>query len=69
VELGPTFNSLSMCVIISNVGTLYYSALGTFINGHEAIFRLNTGPPQPQSDVGAGTSVRIIWRLWTSRMT
>jgi hypothetical protein len=26
----------------------------------EAIFRLNTGPPQPQSDVGAGSSARII---------
>jgi hypothetical protein len=60
VELGPTFNSPSKCVIISNVGTLCYSALGTFIDGHEAIFRLNNGPSQPQSDVGAGTSARII---------
>jgi hypothetical protein len=50
-ELGHTFNLPSMCVIISNVGTLRYSAHGTFIDGHEAIFRLNTGPPQPQSDV------------------
>jgi hypothetical protein len=49
-----------MCVIVSNAGTLHYSALGTFIDGHKAIFRLNAGPPQPQSDVGAGTSARII---------
>jgi hypothetical protein len=35
-------------------------ALGTFIDGHEAIFRLNNGPPQHQSDVGAGTTARII---------
>jgi hypothetical protein len=60
VELEPTFNSPATCVIISNVGTLCYSALGTFIDGHEAIFRLNAGPPQPQSDVGAGTGARII---------
>jgi hypothetical protein len=60
VELGSTFNSPSMCVIVSNTGTLCYSALGTFIDEHEAIFRLNAGPPQPQSDVGAGTSARII---------
>jgi hypothetical protein len=59
VELGPAFNSPAMCVIISNEGTLCYSALGTFINRHKAIFRLNAGPPQPQSDVGAGTSARI----------
>jgi hypothetical protein len=59
VELGPTFNSPAMCVIVSNAGTLRYSALGTFINGQETIFRLNAGPPQPQSDVGAGTSARI----------
>jgi hypothetical protein len=60
VELGPTFNSSSTCAIIYNAGTLHYSALGTFIDGREAIFRLNAGPPQPQSDVGAGTSARII---------
>jgi hypothetical protein len=60
VELGPTFNSPSMCIIISNEGTLCYSALGTFIDRHEAIFRFSAGPPQPQSDVGAGTSTRII---------
>jgi hypothetical protein len=60
VELGPTFNLSSMCVIISNAGTLCYSALGTFIDGHKAILRLNAGPPQPWSDVGAGNSARII---------
>jgi hypothetical protein len=54
------FNSPSMCVIISNAGTLQYSALGIFINKHDAIFRLNAGPPQSQSDVGACTSARII---------
>jgi hypothetical protein len=32
VGLGPTFNSPSTCVIISNVGTLHYSALETFTN-------------------------------------
>jgi hypothetical protein len=47
VELGPTFNSPSSCIIIPNVGTLCYSALGTFIDGHKTVFRLNTGPPQP----------------------
>jgi hypothetical protein len=30
------------------------------IDAHKAILKLNTGPPQPQSDVGAGTSARII---------
>jgi hypothetical protein len=60
VELGPTFNSSSTCAIFSSVGTLRYSALGTLMDRHEAVFRLNTGPPQPQSDVGAGTSVIII---------
>jgi hypothetical protein len=54
------FNSPSTCVIISNAGSLHYSTLGTLLDGHEAIFRLNAGPPQPQSDVGAGTSARII---------
>jgi hypothetical protein len=49
-----------MCVIISNPDTLRYSALGTFIDGHKVIFTLNAGLPQPQSDVGAGTSTRII---------
>jgi hypothetical protein len=42
------------------MGTPCYSALGTFIKGHEAIFRLNAAPPQPQSVVGAGTRARII---------
>jgi hypothetical protein len=37
-----------------------HSALGTFIDKYEAIFRLNTGPPQLRSGVGAGTSERII---------
>jgi hypothetical protein len=60
VELGHTFKSPSMCVIISNACTLCYSALGTFIHRHKAIFTLYTGPPQPKSDVGAGTSARII---------
>jgi beta-galactoside alpha-2,6-sialyltransferase (sialyltransferase 1) len=60
VELGPTFNLPSTCIIISNAGTLRYSTLRTFIDGHEAIFRLNAGPPQTRSDVRAGTSVRII---------
>jgi hypothetical protein len=30
------------------------------IDAHKAILKLNTGPPQPQSDVRAGTSARII---------
>jgi hypothetical protein len=60
VELGPTFNSPSTRVIISNAGTLCYSALGTLIDGHKVTFILNAGPPQPQSDVGAGTCARII---------
>jgi hypothetical protein len=60
VELGPTFNQSLTCIIIYNAGILHYSALETFIDRHEAIFRLNAGPPQPQSDVGAGTSARII---------
>jgi hypothetical protein len=34
VEIGPTFNSPAMCVIVSNAGTLHYSALGTFSTGN-----------------------------------
>jgi hypothetical protein len=42
------------------MGSLCYSALGTCIDRHKAIFRLNAGPPPPQSDVGESTRARII---------
>jgi hypothetical protein len=61
-----------MCFIVSNTGTLHYSAVGTFIDKHEAIFRLNPGHTQPQSDVRASPtqkSLTINWRLWTLGMT